>query len=206
MKTPLRVLIVVGSLLALALSFAAGIGVATAAPRTAAGSSSSAFTPFTLSSPAFRDGGFLPVSASYNGINSGIQCPGRDIAPTLRWVNPPAGTKSFALTLTDYDTSAAGGLHHWVVYNIPATVSALPASVQNPYSEGTNSKGSVGYRGFCPPPNGQLHHYVFTLYALTIPVVAGTALTYDQLMSEISAYVADSTSMIGKFRLPLEEH
>jgi Raf kinase inhibitor-like YbhB/YbcL family protein len=105
--------------------------------------------------------------------------------------------------MTDVDAPFANGLHHWIVYNIPGTVTELPSQVQNPYSEGTNSKGAIGYHGPCPPANGQLHHYVITLYALTVPNVPGTAITYDQLMSEIAADVAGSASMIGKFRLPL---
>jgi len=55
----------------------------------------------------------------------------------------------------------------------------------SPYAQGTNSYGFIGYGGPCSPATGQIHHYVFTLYALTIPQVAGQALTYDQLIQAI---------------------
>jgi len=48
-----------------------------------------------------------------------------------------------------------------------------------------NDYGLVGYGGPCPPPDGQVHHYVFTVYALSVAHIAGTHIT------------------IGKFRLPL---
>ncbi len=152
------------------------------------------FSPFTLTSPDFADGGPLPFSSEFNQF-----CHGQNIAPTLNWINVPSGTASFALEVTDYDAPIAGGFHHWIVYNIPSGVRTLNG---NPalYSQGTNSFGTVGYGGPCPPPNGQLHHYIFTLYALTIPPsISGQALTYDGLISAISGHVAGATVIIGTF-------
>jgi len=59
--------------------------------------------PFTVVSPDFRDGGFLPRSAELRGpVGQGV-CTGRNLAPALRWFNVPAGTKSFTLTMIDPD-------------------------------------------------------------------------------------------------------
>ena len=69
----------------------------------------------------------------------------------------------------------------------------------SPYAQGTNSYGFIGYGGPCSPATGQIHHYVFTVYALTIPQVAGQALTYDQLIQAISGHVAGATVIIGTF-------
>jgi Raf kinase inhibitor-like YbhB/YbcL family protein len=148
--------------------------------------------PFTITSPDFTDGGALPQSVEFNEF-----CHGSNVAPTLNWVNVPDGTQSFALAMNDYDAPVAGGFHHWVVYNIPASVASLNGT--SPFAQGTNSFGTIGYGGPCPPPNGQLHHYVFTLYALTVPTVAGQALTYDQLIQAISGHVAGATVIIGTF-------
>lgn len=148
--------------------------------------------PFTLTSPDFKDGGPLPFSVEFNQF-----CHGQNIAPTLNWTNVPKGTASFALAMNDYDAPVAGGFHHWVVYNIPGDVTTLNGS--SPFSQGTNSFGTIGYGGPCPPPDGQLHHYVFTLYALTVPTISGSALTYEQLIQAIGGNVAGATVIIGTF-------
>jgi Raf kinase inhibitor-like YbhB/YbcL family protein len=162
---------------------------------------STTFAPFTITSPDFTQDGWLPVS-SEGGPASATGCSGRNLAPTLNWYNTPSGTQSFAFTITDVDAPVAGWFHHWIVYNIPAGVTTLKGHGSNPYSEGTNDYGFVGYGGPCPPADGQVHHYIFTVYALSTASIPGKALTYNQLMSEISPYVIGVTSTIGKFVLP----
>ena len=97
--------------------------------------SSSALHPFTITSPDLRDGG--PLSQK-NEINR-FGCNGSNIAPVLNWTNVPAGTKSFAMLMSDYDAPLAGGFHHWVVYNIPASARQLQGN--HAFTEGTNSFG-----------------------------------------------------------------
>jgi len=152
--------------------------------------------PFTLTSPDFQDGGPLPQRSEFNKFG----CHGPNIAPDLHWVGVPQDTKGFALTVTDYDAPVAPGFHHWIVYNIPASVRKLEGN--QPFSEGTNSYGTIGYGGPCPPPDGQLHHYVFRLYALSIAHVSGKALTFNELLDAIGHSVLGTTSIIGTFKLP----
>jgi phosphatidylethanolamine-binding protein (PEBP) family uncharacterized protein len=45
----------------------------------------------------------------------------------------------------------------------------------------------------------QVHHYVLTHHALTIPQVAGQALTSEQLIQAISGHMASATVIIGTF-------
>ena len=169
----------------------------------AAGAGETRLHPFTVTSPNFRDDRLLPVSAMANAPAFG--CSGRNQAPTLRWTNVPAGTKGFAFTMNDVDAPRAGGFHHWIVYNIPADVHQLVGHGQNPFSEGTNSTGQIGYFGPCPPPTGQVHHYVFTVYALSVSEVPGAHLTFEQLLQAIAPDVLGATSVIGTFRRPLED-
>jgi len=49
------------------------------------------------------------------------------------------------------------------------------------------------------PATGQIHHYIFTLYALTVAEIPSQALTYDQLIRKISGQVAGATVTIGTF-------
>jgi Raf kinase inhibitor-like YbhB/YbcL family protein len=176
----------------------------TPAAHTVTGALPALFPPFTIVSPDFQEDTFLPVSAEFGGPGSaGSGCSGQNLAPTLRWYNVPAGTKSFAFTITDVDAPVADGFHHWIVYNIPRQVTTLQGHGSNPFSEGTNDYGTVGYGGPCPPPDGQVHHYIFTVYALSVAHIAGTHLTFDKLIAAIAPHVAGATATIGKFRLPL---
>ena len=178
------------------------LGLAPVLPAVASGHSGEAeLHPFTITSPDFRDDRPLPVSAMANAPAFG--CSGQNQAPTLRWTNVPAGTRSFAFTMNDVDAPVAGGFHHWIVYNIPASVTELVGHGQNPFSEGTNSFGTIGYGGPCPPADGQVHHYVFTVYALSVAQVPGTNDTFEELLQAISDDVLGATSRIGTFELPL---
>lgn len=151
--------------------------------------------PFTLTSPTFHDGGPLPKSAEFNQDG----CNGGNMAPELNWTGVPKGTEGFAFTITDYDAPVTEGFHHWVVYNIPGSARELEGN--HPFSEGTNDFGLTGYDGPCPPPDGQLHHYVFRLYALSTSHISGKALTFDQLLKAINPFFIGAVSIVGTFKL-----
>lgn len=149
--------------------------------------------PFTLASPDFRECSPLPHRSELDRFG----CGGRNLAPTLHWTGAPPGTMGFALTMTDHDAPVAGGFHHWVVYNIPAHVDTLNAF--SSFTQGTNSFGFPGYGGPCPPVDGQIHHYVFTLYALMAKEHLSEGLTYDELIPKISQDVIGAIVIVGTF-------
>ena len=101
-------------------------------------------------------------------------CTGSNVSPALSWSGAPAGTKSFALTVYDPDAPTGSGWWHWVVYNIPASATSLPAGAGDPKknllpagaTQGNTDFGVPGYGGPCPPPKDKPHHYHFTLFAL----------------------------------------
>ncbi len=72
-----------------------------------------------LSSPAFAPG--QPIPAKFT-------CEGENISPELKWGNPPAWTKSLVLIMDDPD-APMGTYVHWVIYNIPPTLTGLPEGV-----------------------------------------------------------------------------
>jgi Raf kinase inhibitor-like YbhB/YbcL family protein len=62
---------------------------------------------------------------------------------------------------------------HWVMYNIPVTVTSLEEKVNVSKMnaiDGLNSWGEKGYNGPCPPDGA--HHYIFKLYALDKILIA----------------------------------
>lgn len=125
---------------------------------------------FTLKSSDF--GGQLSMKQVYNGFG----CTGENISPALIWKDAPKGTKSFALTVYDPDAPTGSGWWHWVVANIPASVSSLPADAGDPAKkrmpkgavQSTTSYGQGGFGGACPPVGDTPHRYIFTVYALDV--------------------------------------
>jgi Raf kinase inhibitor-like YbhB/YbcL family protein len=105
------------------------------------------------------------------------KCGGQNISPSLAWSGAPAAARSFALTVFDPDAHGTGWWH-WVVFDIPASATALPkgagsggATMPTGTIQGTNDFGDSAYGGACPPPGSGLHHYEFTLWALDTPTI-----------------------------------
>ena len=81
---------------------------------------------------------------------------------------------SFALIFHDTDAAPGKGamdVTHWILWNIPASATQLPAGVQPDASpdgieQGKNIRGVNGYQPPCPPVGARPHHYIFELYAL----------------------------------------
>jgi len=123
---------------------------------------------FTLKS---NDLGGQFVKAQFASADFGG--PGANISPALHWENAPEGTQAFTVTLYDLDAPTGSGLWHWVVNNIPASVTSLASDAGNPSHpglpegavSGLNDLGVKGYVGPCPPA-GELHRYQITVYAL----------------------------------------
>jgi len=129
---------------------------------------------FTIKSPAFAEGGTIPEK--YAEMNN--------VSPPLNWEDAPAGTKSFALTITDPDVPEMFQFPrvfvHWMIYNIPASTTSLPegASPGGNLPAGAKELNSdfvllnaPGYgKGYGAPwPPDAAHRYVFTLCALKAP-------------------------------------
>jgi ribose transport system ATP-binding protein len=127
--------------------------------------------PFVLHSPAFDDGGVIPDRCAE--ANS--------VSPPLSWENPPRGTRSFALAVTDPDLppqfNFPRAFAHWMVINIPADATGLAegASPGGQLPQGAIELpsdfvtfGIPGYgRGYGGPwPPDSAHRYIFALYAL----------------------------------------
>lgn len=127
---------------------------------------------FTLSSPQIQPGATLPDELIFNSFG----CTGKNISPRLEWKNPPAGTKSFAVTVYDPDAPTGSGWWHWVIFDIPANVHALELGAGNGVEKAPKGSiqsltdfGAPGYGGACPPPGDKAHRYIFTVFALDTP-------------------------------------
>jgi Raf kinase inhibitor-like YbhB/YbcL family protein len=140
-----------------------------------------------LTSTSFTEGNPLPAANIYNAYYAGTTyngcsatgATGGDQSPQLTWKHAPWGTRSFVVVL--YDVTAA--FTHWGMYNIPAHTHMLPEDAgvaDSSYgTQITNDFGDPNFDGPCPPANvaPDVHHYVFTVYALDteLEVVSASA-------------------------------
>jgi Raf kinase inhibitor-like YbhB/YbcL family protein len=127
---------------------------------------------FTLSSDDIVSGEFMSKAQEFTGFG----CSGGDTSPHLKWSGAPESTKSFAITVYDPDAPTGSGWWHWQIVNIPMSVMELPAgagnTAKNMAPEGSqqiqNDYGSRGFGGACPPAGHGIHHYRFTVHALSV--------------------------------------
>lgn len=133
--------------------------------------SSNAFA-LELKSKDIDEGGTLKDTQVFDSFG----CKGKNLSPHLSWTGAPEATKSFAVNVYDPDAPTGSGWWHWVVFNIPATSTELPAGIgklTNARLPGNaissrNDYGAGGFGGACPPAGDKPHRYIFTVYALKV--------------------------------------
>ena len=148
---------------------------------------------FQLTSRAFKEGEMIP---------SHYTADGDDVTPPLAWSNASAETKTFALLCLDPDASS-GSFCHWVIYNIPSSVTNFPEafpslnSLPNGTKQGINDFGGIGYRGPAPPSG--VHRYYFKLYALTSVLDLEAGATKDRLEKLMQRRIVAEAQLMGKY-------
>jgi Raf kinase inhibitor-like YbhB/YbcL family protein len=137
--------------------------------------------PFTLTSDTLKEGEVMPKQFTCNGPNG---------SPALTWSNPPAGTESFGVLLTD----KTNGLLHWALYDVAKTEAGIPEKIETKRTPSvpagsrqtdSYSPGKIGYLGPCPP-TGE-HTYEFSVYALKVAKLPGgvDTLTKEKAKAEM---------------------
>ena len=159
---------------------------------------SSAAHALELTSPAFKDGGAIP--APYARPAAG----GRNLSIPLTWTGLPEGTVSFAVSIVDLNPVANKWIH-WLVINIPPTVTSLPEEASGKAMpsgavELKNSFGTMGYGGPQPPKGTGPHPYVITVYALkTGKIDLAPNASLSDFQNAIKGNVIKEASMTGKY-------
>ena len=151
-------------------------------------------TAFALTSTTIAEGASFPPENTCSGANT---------SPPLAWTAGPAGTKSYAIVLNDTTINFL----HFIVYDIPANVTALPAALEAAYApaapagahETKSYKNTFGYGGPCPPAE---HVYEFVLYALDVATLPGVTqnVSLADAQTAIKAHSLASTKLTAKYK------
>jgi Raf kinase inhibitor-like YbhB/YbcL family protein len=177
--------------LALAFLFAAGLTLDAGCTSRSPGGDTMTFT---LKSPDFTAGGMIPKQ---------FTCEGADLSPALQWIDPPAATQSFALIADDPD-APVGTWVHWVLFDVPANLRALPQNFPKTEQaadgsrQGRNDFSKIGYGGPCPPP-GKAHRYFFKLYALDTKLDLKPGASKKDVERAMKGHILAQGEYMGRF-------
>lgn len=126
---------------------------------------------FAVISTDLVDGAPIP---SRFVADAGFGLTGGNVSPNLAWSGAPESTRSYAVTCFDPDAPTGSGFWHWVLFDIPASVTELatgaatgdcadtPAGAIHP----RNDTGNHCYTGPFPPAGHGPHRYLFAVHAL----------------------------------------
>src|SRR3977135_2081623 len=169
------------------LVLAGGIALATMY----AGQVAFAAAVLSRTSPHLKDGTMRPKRAANasNPANPNPNCVGENVSPQLSWTGVPEGTKSFAILMEDPEGRGGAGVHHWVAYGIPASVTSFAegevTKASDKYIGGKSTQGVGNYSGPCTPP-GTPHHYTFVIIATDLdPKELPPGLTREEVQGKI---------------------
>ena len=150
---------------------------------------------FALTSTDVAEGQQMSDAQVFDGFGM----TGQNISPQLSWSGFPAATKSFAVTCYDPDAPTGSGFWHWIVLNIPASVTELETGAAGTDGAGLpkgafhvrNDYGAKDWGGAAPPPGEPPHRYVFAVHALDVesldvndeitPAIAGFNLRFHTI-------------------------
>ncbi|MCL2331466.1 MAG: YbhB/YbcL family Raf kinase inhibitor-like protein [Proteobacteria bacterium] len=142
-----------------------------------------------LVSDTIHDYTYMSANQAYG------RCGGKNVSPDLIWTHVPHAAKSLALVVHDADATHEHGFYHWIVIDIPTTVTGIAKGKRfvSPARELPTDFGETQYGGPCPPLRKGVHHYDFTVYALDVE-----KLRIDPKWSPHDVVTAIRSHMIGR--------
>ncbi len=149
----------------------------------------------------FEEKGGLRVIVPFKKFPKKYTCDGANISPPLKLENVSKKAKSIAIVMLDLD-APKGIFVHWVIWNIPANVSEIPAGIPDkpvihkPIEavQGRNDFGFIGYGGPCPPSG--THRYVIRVYTLNCYLNLSPGSTANSLYRAMNGHVLQEDEVV----------
>jgi Raf kinase inhibitor-like YbhB/YbcL family protein len=162
----------------------------------------------SVSSPAWPDGGEVPMENAGRGGNKSPEF-------AFNWsiANAPAPApmelQTYAVIFHDIENSSnrtTVDTLHWSAFNIPGTAKGLPAGLGGgDLPDGTRNGPGIRAGGGAPAyfgPGagvGPFHHYVFEFYALDTKLDLPATATRDELMKAMDTHIIGKAAYVGRF-------
>jgi Raf kinase inhibitor-like YbhB/YbcL family protein len=129
---------------------------------------------FTVTSQDVADGEPMDKMFAHPGVG------GQNVSPQLSWSGFPAETRGFTVTCFDPDAPTPSGFWHWVLVNLPASITELSrgAGTLAPPAGALalrSDYGEPGYGGPWPPTGDRPHRYYFVVHAVDVDALELTA-------------------------------
>ncbi|WP_037905838.1 YbhB/YbcL family Raf kinase inhibitor-like protein [Actinacidiphila yeochonensis] len=159
---------------------------------------------FSVESDDVAPGGSLKQDQVFAGGNT---------SPQLRWSGFPEGTKSVAVTCYDPDAPTGSGFWHWTVFDLPVSVTELPAGAGSGSFPGLpsgavhvrNDYGTRDFGGAAPPPGDGEHRYVFTVYAVDAEKLGVDADASPAVVGfNLRFHAIGRAQLVGTYEVPAE--
>ncbi len=160
----------------------------------------------------YSDRGIVLTSAGI-GVDGTIDprhaAQGENLSPPLEW-GEVDGAGAYALIVEDPDAPREKPFVHWLAWNIPGELTALPEGLPNEgrlispqdMVQGRNDMGGLGWFGPQPPPGHGLHHYHFQLFALDGPLELGPEADLLTLLDAIKGRTLVDGELVGTYETP----
>ena len=134
---------------------------------------------------------------------------GDNTSPALAWT-AVAEAVTYALVVEDPDAPREDPVLHWVMWDIPGEVTALPMGVATGAHvesmpgavQGRNVNAVAGYDGPKPPAGHGPHHYHFQVFALSKRLGMAADSTLVELTGALKAATLASGELVATFETP----
>jgi len=152
-----------------------------------------ALSSMKVTSSAFKEGERIPTRHTGEG---------EDVSPALAWTDAPDGAQGYAVICHDPDAPVVSGgnygFDHWVLYNIPGSVTSL-AEGTSEHTNGVTGFGGQKYGGPMPPNGHGSHRYFFWVLALNEQTDLAPGLSLPALLEAIESRVIGMNRLVGTY-------
>jgi hypothetical protein len=152
-----------------------------------------------LSSPAFRDGGHIPIKFAGKGE-------GLNVSPPLLIGQVPEDAAELVLIMQDPDAPVPRPIVHLLAVGIAPTRNEIPEGMLLPDASseiqlGRGSLGQLGYFGPRPVPGHGPHRYVFQIFALDTKLSLARKPRVKAVLAAMQGLVIAKGRLTGKYEV-----